>query len=285
MSAATAPAPAPAPVRAADPSLRVTAWRVVVAQWVQLRSVRSTVLTLLAAVVVAIGLGVAFAGFSAGQITGEGPGAGGGPPGLPADLTSASLAGFDLAALVLGVVGALTVTSEYATGMIRVTLAAVPRRLPVLWAKAVVVGAVALALSAVAALAAFGIAQLWWADGTTAASFGDDGVLGALLGAVGYSVAVAVMGVAIGALLRGTALALVTLFGLVFLAPALLPLVLPSDWGDAVSPYLPSSAGDALMAVVPAAGDLGTGAAAAVLAGYVVVLLGAAAVVLRRRDA
>ena len=176
----------------------------------------------------------------------------------------------------------MLVAGEYSTGMIRSTLAAVPQRLPVLWGKAIVFGGVTLVSMLVAALAAFfgGQAIL----GTQGVSLFDTGVLRAVVGAAVYLTGVGLLGLALGALLRGTAAAIGALFGGMLVVPGLFPL-LPSSWNDTVGPYLPSHAGESFMSVTPSAGMLGPWAGLAVFAGYIVAALAAAAILLKRRDA
>lgn len=260
--------------------LRVTFARVARSEWYKFASLRSSWITLAAAIVVLIGFGVLAALVTSGDVT---P-ANGGPPTSGTDPTSLSLSGAMLAQIILGILGVLLVSGEYSSGMIRATLAAVPRRLPVLWAKTLVIGLVSLVASTAAALVGFLVAQEILGDGANA-SLSDDGVLRAVLGTGGYLTAVALLGVALGALLRHAAGAIGALFALLLLAPALLGAILPSSWEDSILPYLPSNAASSFTAVVPPEGMLSAGAGAAVLIGWVVVLLSAAAILLRRRDA
>ena len=174
MSSETLTEPTTAPV-AAPPVLRVTTARVIRSEWIKLRSLRSTAITLVAALAVVIGLGVLATTVVAGGGTA-------GPPGSQAvDPTDLSLSGVTLGQLIIGVLGVLVVTGEYSTGMIRSTFSAVPSRLPVLWAKIVVFGSVVLAISLVGSVVAFvGSQAVLGADSVT---FGDDGVLRSVVGA------------------------------------------------------------------------------------------------------
>lgn len=278
--------PAAVPQASTGSTVRVTQWRVIVSEWIKLRSLRSTVITLFAAIVVVIGLGLLFSAISSGQIqadNGGGPG-GGGPPAFT-DPTGASLAGVNLGQLIIGVLGVLFMAGEYSTGMIRSSLAAVPKRLPVLWGKVVVFAAVTFVLMLVAAFVAFLGGQAIYSSSAVGASLGDSGVLRAVVGSAVFLTAVGLIGLALGALLRNSAAAIATLFGLVFLLPGLIGLVLPDDWTSTISPYLPSNAGTALMSVTTSGSQLGPWQGLAVLAGYLVVLFAGAAVLLKRRDA
>jgi ABC-type transport system involved in multi-copper enzyme maturation permease subunit len=195
------------------------------------------------------------------------------------------LQGLMLAQLIIGVLGVLAMTSEYATGTIRTTLAMVPSRLPVLWAKATVVAAVTFPVMLVASLGAFLGGQPLIANGDMAtASLGDPGVLRAVVGAAAYLTAVALAGLAIGTLLRATAASIATLFGAVFLLPGLGSVLLPAAWRDDVLKYLPSNAGTAITTVDPGVGLLSPGAGALVLLAWVVVPLAFAARALYQRS-
>ncbi|WNV91645.1 ABC transporter permease subunit [Umezawaea sp. Da 62-37] len=260
-----------------EPRLRFTG--VLRSEWVKLRSVRSSSMTL---------LGAAFAMLSAGLIfasTRTGGGNGPGPRDL-VDPTAISLAGVNIAQLIIGVLGVMVVSSEYSTGMIRSTLTGVPTRLPVLAAKVAVVIGTVFPTMLVIALSAFlgGQAIMGGADLPTAA-LGDPGVLMAIVGSAAALTGIAVIGVALGSITRSTAGALSTLFGLVFLAPGLGQLLLPTSWRDDVLKFLPSNASGSFTSVVPPADGLGTTAGVLVFAAWVVVPLIVAAVLLRRRDA
>ena len=120
-----------APVSAAPvPALKVTQARVLVSEFTKFRSLRSTLYTLLAAVALTVGIGALFSAVTASQYHTFGP----------ADKAafspiSTSLTGISFAVVAFGVLGVLLMSGEYSTGMIRSSLTAVPRRLPVLWAK------------------------------------------------------------------------------------------------------------------------------------------------------
>lgn len=270
-------------------------WRVVTAEWVKLVSLRSNVITLIASWLVVVG----FAMLAAGVVTG-----GIGPQDLPEpsaedraaftiDPTSLSMAGTQLAMLLLGSVGVLAMSGEHSSGMIRTTMAAVPRRLPVLWAKAIVLLVTAGVLMTVSVFAAFAVTQAILDGSAPTASLADDGVLRALLGNVGYLVGITLIGLALGTLLRSSAAGITTLFAALLVVPSLLDLILPDAWYEAVYPFLPSSAGQSFTSVDP--GDtlrsmfttaelLPVGQGAAVFCGWVVACLMAATLVLRRRD-
>jgi len=249
-------------------------------EWIKLRTLRSTGISLGIGLVLMVLFGWLFTGTA----ESGGPGGnGGGPPGLSfTDPVGLSLAGYRLAQLAIGVLGVLLVTGEYTTGTIRSTFAAVPRRWPVVAAKSAVFAAVVYLGSLVAAVVAFLVGQT--ALGELGVGPGADGVVRALLGIAAYLTAIGLFGMALGWLLRSTAGAISTLFGLVFLLPVLGQL-LPAGWGPDVVRLLPGEAGSQLFSVVPAPDAFGPWTGFAVLLGYLVVAFTAATVLLRRRDA
>ena len=257
--------------------LRVTQFRVIKSEWIKFWSLRSTTVTLIASVVLFVGIGLLAA-----QISGDGSAAGpnGNRSSNPIDI---SLAGVNFAQLVLGTLGVLLMSGEYSTGMIRSTLAAVPRRLPVLWAKTAVFTAVVFPLMLVAGLAAFLGGQAIIGDG--GASLGDSGALRAIVGSAAYVTGAGLLGLALGALLRSTPAAISTFFGVMFLLEGVVQLLVPSSWRDTVGPYLPSQAGSAIGATAEQSGNLAPWAGLAVFLAYLVVLGGAAAYRLKRADA
>ena len=245
----------------------------------KLRSVRSTVWTLFATITATVGIGalIAFARTSRWSDMSR-------FDQLRFDSTAASLRGVYLAQIALGVLGVLVISSEYSTGMIRTTLTAIPRRITVLTAKVLVFAVVAVVVSLVACFVAFGVGQSIFASKGANASLSDPGVLRAVLGSAYYLTAIGLVGVALGTLLRRTAGAIATLFGLVLVLPALAS-ALPSPWNTDVGKFTPSGAGTAVFAVRSQSDLLSPGAGMAVLAGYVIVGLALAAFALNRRDA
>ncbi|SDO40236.1 ABC-type transport system involved in multi-copper enzyme maturation, permease component [Klenkia soli] len=248
-------------------------------EWIKARSLRSTWYVLAGSLVGMVLLGLLFTS-TAGD---GGPGGnGGGPPSVDfAQPLTLALAGYNLAQLALGVLGVLLVTGEYTSGTIRSTFAATPRRWPVVAAKAAVLGGVVLVTSTVAALASYAVGSAV-TDGMP--GLGDDGVLRVVLGTALYLTAITLLGSALGWLLRSTAGAVATLFGLVFLLP-ILGNLLPADWGPDVVRWLPSSAGGSLLRLTTTADQFAPWTGFAVLVGYVAVGLGAAVWRLGTRDA
>ncbi|MCX5121933.1 ABC transporter permease [Micromonospora sp. NBC_00362] len=249
--------------------MKITPGGVVAAEWTKFSSLRSTWIT----TGISVFLLIAFGMIASASFSGEGP--------TSVDL---ALSGSVLAALSVGVLGALLGASEYTTGMIRATLAAVPRRLPVLWSKGLVAGAAAFVTMTIGAFAAFALGSAVLNEKVDGLGLGDEGVVRALFGAGLYLGLVAALGVALGMLVRSSAGAIAILSGALLVVPVLAPL-LPDSIADAVTPYLPSNAGSAVMALAPTDGTLGPWAGIAVFAGYVAVTLTATAYRLKKTDA
>ncbi|MGP4029120.1 ABC transporter permease [Actinomadura sp. 3N407] len=194
-----------------------------------------------------------------------------------------------VAGLCLAVLGVLSVTSEYRTGMIRTTFAVLPRRRTVLAAKAAVVGAVALIAGEAMTIGSFLGTRLIIGDRPfpdQRASIGHD-----LPGFVisGTSVAMfALLGLSLGVLLRSTAGALVPVVLLWYVVPMLV-FHLPEPWNERIGSVMPGALprqAAGLGADNSIYGDLlSPGVAAAAMVAYALVPLGFAAIALTRRDA
>jgi hypothetical protein len=190
----------------------------------------------------------------------------------------ATLAGRHFAQLAIGVAGVIAISGEYATGMIRATLAAVPRRLPVLWAKLSVFATVTLVLMTLGAFAGFFagnaiLAQHW------EFALSDPGVLRAVFGTAAGLTAVCLLGTGLGFILRNTAAAISTLFFILMVLP------LFGEFLPELAPYLPTSVMSSLATARIDGEMLEPLPALLVLSGYVVAAIGGAAFTLWRKDA
>jgi ABC-type transport system involved in multi-copper enzyme maturation permease subunit len=248
------------------------------AEWVKLRSLRSTYWSLLAAAVLVMGLGVVFA-LAYGSVYATAT------PNDKAtfDPTTISLSGVWFGQLAVGVLGILTMTAEYASGTIRPSLAAVPRRRTMFLAKTIVFAGVTFLIGEVASLAAFFVGQPILARNAPHASIGDAGVARALVGSGLYLTVLALFSVALGALLRHTAGAVTAMVALVFAVPTVLG-SLPGFWQRSVAPWLPTNAGSTLWTVRHAEHTLAPWTGFAVFVGYTAVIAVAALVTFNRRD-
>jgi ABC-type transport system involved in multi-copper enzyme maturation permease subunit len=270
-----------APGQAARPAYKVTGRRVLRSEWAKLWSLRSTWITLGLGFVFLVAFGLISAAryksmVSSGQRLD--------PDFANANALGLSLFGTNFAQLALGVLGVLVTAGEYSTGMIRSTLAAVPRRLPVLWSKATAYGVVALVVSTAGAFITFLIGSGIVSGTHAALTISDTGVVRSLLGAGLYLALVGVIGAALGALLRSVAGGISVLVGALMLIPGLISL-LPTTWQGNISPYLPSNAGQAMFALHHDATTLSPTAGLVVFLGWTVLALAGAAYRLVRTDA
>jgi ABC-2 type transport system permease protein len=176
-------------------------------EWIKLRSLRSTWWTLAITVAGAIGIGVAV-GINTRNAAG--------------DLTNNALAGIIPALLLTSVLGVLTMTSEYSSGMIRSTLAAAPRRPLLLAAKAAVFGAVALVVGEAASFIAFFVGGAALGHGIAAPTLGEPGVLRAVVLSGASFCLIGLLGLGIGAIVRHSAAAIAVLVGAVYVVSPLI---------------------------------------------------------------
>jgi ABC-2 type transport system permease protein len=256
----------------------VTQARVALSEWTKLRSLRSTRWSLLAAVVGTIGIAALACAVVANHY-----------PRMDAHEKAnfhpleVNFVGVLLAQLAIGVLGVLVITGEYSTGMIRSTLIAVPKRLPVLWAKAGVFGAVVFFLMLPAVVIAFVAGQALLASQHINIGFSHPGVERAIVGAALYLTVIGLLGLGLGAIVRNTAGGIAAFAGLLFVIPPLLN-VLPSSWNDAISPYLPGDAGSQIMSITHGDHHLSPWGGFAIFCAWTAFFVAVAAVLLIRRD-
>jgi ABC-type transport system involved in multi-copper enzyme maturation permease subunit len=251
---------------------------VALSEWTKLRSLRSTVYTLLVAATVTIGFGILASAITASRW----------PTMTAAERAdfnplSTSLLGVNFGVLAIGVLGVLLITGEYSTGMIRSTFAAVPKRLPVLWAKAGVYSVVGLAVAVPSTLIAFFAGQALLSSKHLDIAFSHSGVAGAVLGSALYLTLVGLLGLGLGAIFRNTAAGIAVFAAIMFVIPPLVS-ILPASTANAIDPYLPSNAGSAIMKIGQQAHSLSPWAGLALFAGYAAAAIAVAAVRLRTRD-
>jgi ABC-2 type transport system permease protein len=256
--------------------------RLMLSEWTKIRSVRSTVWTLLLLVILDLGFTALFTGLTAAQwnhTDAERRAA------VMADPTGTILgSGFFLGQLTVCVLGVMVIASEYSTGMIRASLLAVPRRLPMLAAKAAVFTALIFVLGAGVSFASFFIGAPIL-HGRAPVSLGDPGVLRAVIGGGLYLAMLGLFALALGAIIRHTAAGITGVIGFVLvLAP--LAALLPGSIGKHVHAYLPSEAGHLIAQAHQGRQDLLTPwQGYGVFAIWTAVLLVIAAVQLKTRDA
>ena len=240
-------------------------------EFTKLRSVRSTYWTIAAMVIVSVGF-AAIAGFAIANNLHSNPANKAGM-----DATQASLGGFfELGQLIIAVLGALTITSEYSTGMIRTSLTAMPRRGTIYAAKLGVFTAVALVVSLITSFVAFFVGQAAMSGSGVSASLlhsitipanafqngpssnvtfsgtiviSPGTVLTAIIGTALFVTAVALIAFGLGAIIRHTAGAITSAIGLMFVIPIIVQL-LPDTWRWDVVRFFPDAAGRVLSVTV-----------------------------------
>ena len=216
-------------------------------EFTKIRSLRSTYWTLAALIVVSVGIGALF---SFGhvqnlqQLHGT-PGYAGAAADARHNAVAISLFGLLIGQLVIVVLGALTITSEYSTGMIRTSLSVLPKRNTFFAAKAVVFTTIALVVGEVTSFASFLVGQGILSSQHVNASLGQPGVLRAVVGGGLFLAVCGLLSYGIGALLRHTAGAITTSIGLLFVA-YILSGFLPSNWAVHVDKWIPFNAGGAI---------------------------------------
>ncbi|PYG00887.1 ABC-2 type transport system permease protein [Georgenia satyanarayanai] len=266
--------------------------RVLRSEWIKLWSLRSTywtiALTLLAMLMLSLLMAVAARAVASDESFA--------PAEVGLDGLTVLGTAYGMAQLVIAVLGVLVVTGEYSTGMIRSSLTAVPTRLPVLAAKAVLVAVVSFVVGVVGIALAYVLTMPMLADAGGAAELSDPDTLRMFWGTGLYLAAVGLFGLAIGTLVRHSAGAIAVVVGILLILPTVLQVAMNGlDWLRDIYPYLPTTAGDRIitaggpgeaMSGMPGMPELldpwvGYG----VFMVYVVVALLAAALLLRRRDA
>ncbi|MFF2526701.1 ABC transporter permease [Streptomyces liangshanensis] len=251
---------------------RVTPARVLRSEWHKLWTLRSTWITLLCASAVTFGIGLTM-----GATYEDGGGDG------DIDTVVLTLIGIQFTQIIVAVLGILVTASEYTTGMIRATMTAVPRRLPVLLSKAAVFGALVLGVTLVTHAATFLGAQLLLSGTEQSASLGDPGITRALVGsAIGLTL-LGLIALGLGALLRSTPGAIGAFIGGIMILPEVIPL-LPYDVATDVVKYFPARALESATSAGPVPEGAAPGAALLALALWATASLTAAGILLKRRD-
>jgi ABC-2 type transport system permease protein len=253
------------------------------AEWTKIRSVRSTIWTLLLFVVITVGLTVLLTWLTAANWHG--------PRAAPRDATIVGDpigfilgAGVGLGQLTICVLGALLFTTEYSSGVIRASLLAVPRRIPMLAAKAVVFALLLVVLAEIVSFGSFFVGSAI-IHSHVPVSLSDPNVTRAVVGAGLYLTVLGLFALAVGTLIRHTAGAITTVIGIVLVLPILSGL-LPGNWGAHINAYLPEQAGSLIYAAHKSSDQLlsawqGFG----VFCLWTAVLLVAGGYLLKRRDA
>jgi ABC-type transport system involved in multi-copper enzyme maturation permease subunit len=258
------------------------ATEVLSSEWTKVRSVRSTYWTLFAAAAITIAVSAIACSIYVAQFANLSA-----QDRADLDPASLSLTGGILAQLAIAVLGVLVITSEYGSGMIRTTFAAVPQRLTVLGAKAAVFAAVTLVVTSAACVAAFLLGQAILSSKDAGVAINAPNALRTIIGTCLYLTGLGLLALGLGTLIRKTAGAITAVVGVIFVLPALSEL-LPSSL-DGVRQVLPGNAAEAMLTgSTPGPGDpaiLSAWVGLGVFLLYAVVALALAAMALVRRDA
>jgi ABC-2 type transport system permease protein len=289
---ATTSAAMPPAVRGADASVlpraagRAGFTGALRSEFTKIRSVRSTYWTLLALVVACVGIGALF---SLGQASHVHQFAGTrASASVMADArahaVATSLFGLLIGQLIIVVLGALTITSEYSTQMIRTSLTTLPRRGTVFAAKASVFGAVALATGLITSFGSFFAGQAILSAQHVNAALSQPGVLRAVIGGGLFLAACGLLSFGLGAILRHTAGAITTSVGLLFVL-LILSGFLPGNWQVHVDKWIPFNAGAAIWERFTGTDMFQPWTGFAVFCGYAAITIIGGLVLFRRRDA
>ncbi|TNU74759.1 ABC transporter permease [Miniimonas arenae] len=289
MTTATIDAPSRTSHRTRQPG-RVTFAHLIRSEWIKLVTLRSTWWTLAITVLAMIGMAAAIG--SAANVMADA--AGGGAAATAGIGETVMTFGYFFGQVTVAVLGALIVTGEYSTGMIRSTFAAAPGRIGALLAKASVLAVVVLVVGVVGVLLSYLVTYPMLSGNGMAVDLGEAETWRVILGAGLYLMLVSLLAFALGTIVRNSAGTIAAVLGVLLMVPLAFQILtaIGQDWAVNVSPYLPSAAGERLMSTGSAletAGTVGTTLewwqGGLVLAGYVAVLLVVGLTLAKKRDA
>lgn len=260
-----------------SPARRLRFDRIVHSEWIKLWSLRSTYWLVLGTIVAMVMIAIVLGVMSVAGMEGGGP-----------DGRAALEMGYSFAQLTVAVLGVLIITGEYTTGTIRPTFAAVPARLPVLFAKAALAGGVSFIIGIVGVALAYAVSSPLF-DSAAAADLSEPAVQRIFWGTGLYLAAVAMFALAVGAVIRNTAGAVTAVLGAPFVLSTVWQLLMTdSNWFTTTYPYLPFVAGEQIVLPAATADEmqlLAPWSGFGVFAIYIVVAFLVAAIVLRKKDA
>jgi ABC-2 type transport system permease protein len=254
-------------------------------EWTKMRTVRSTVWTLIATILAVVGIGAVATAVTAAHWSN-----GGFVDRIDFDPTARSLAGLFLGQIVIGVLGVLVMSAEYGTSTIRATLSAIPNRPLVLACKAFVFAIVTLIASEVLTFSAFLLGQALLKGSTPYATISEPGVLRAVVGAGLVLTVLGLLALGIATIIRHTAGALATYVGLLLVLPLILQ-AFPVSFQHNVIKFMPLVIGENMAATRPDVHDFGGGVLLSPwigfgwLCAYAAVALVIGGILMTRRDA
>lgn len=250
--------------------------RLVRSEYLKLRTLRSTWVLLITTFVILAGISAlfAFAGHQSAGSKGQMP---------PQLLHTLPVVGLMFGQLVVASFGAVMIGGEYASGMIRSTMTAAPKRLPALWAKVVVLAITSFVLGIVSGVVGWAVSQPILSSKNMDFALTTKGVPGIILGLALYLMCAALMGMAIGFLLRNSAGAIVTTIALLLIVPIIFQAI-PLDALNDMTPYLPSQAGQEMTQISTSGDKFNQWQGGLIMGAWALVLLVAASVRLKARD-
>jgi hypothetical protein len=252
---------------------------VVRSEWTKFRSVRSTYWTYIVAIVLGIGLSALVSGISASHYHTD--------PTIRLDWNPVQRSlrpGWFLAQLAFAVLGVMTVTSEYSSGMIRTSFSAVPRRTRMILAKLLVFGVTALIIGEAIAFVAFSLGQALIHGKAPSASLSDPLVVRVVIGTGLYLVLMGLLGSGLAILVRHAAAGIALVVGILFILPGIAE-ALPTSWSQPIEKYWPTNAGQQLMSIHRDPHTLTAWLGFGLFALFVLVVNVVAVIMLERRDA
>ena len=247
----------------------------------KIRSVRSTYWTMIVLFVVTVGIGALVTWLTASHYNQMSL-----SQRATFNPTSNALVGLYFGQFVIVVLGAMTITAEYSTGMIRTSLTAMPRRGVFYLAKATVFTVVALIIGEIASFVAFFVGQalLGTASQDISTTLSAPHVLRAVIGGGLFIAACGLFAYGIGTLVRHTAAAISVAIGVLFVVPIIVNF-LPSSWNNDIVRFLPSEGGLAIWRTTQAAHEWPAWGEFGVFLAYTAAVLIAGYILFRKRDA
>ncbi|WP_247827532.1 ABC transporter permease [Arthrobacter antioxidans] len=290
MATSTQPAPSRQQARRqADTGPGVNFGRVLKSEWIKVTTVPSTVILIVSTVLVMVGIAALLAWQTTFLFDAQSD------PEMAAQMQGAPDAaeisrdipgsGLVIGQLLMASLAVVLIASEWATGMIRSTMVAVPRRTPALLAKQLIMAVVSFVVGAGAALLGYLIAQPILGSADLGFSLGDDGVLLHIVNTGSVLALVSVFAMSIGTLVRNTAGGVVTSIGVLLVLPIVVAIFgSGTEWVVDAARFLPSSGGEQMVATTIRDGALNQWQGALVLGGWSLLLLITSLVVTKKRD-
>lgn len=248
-------------------------------EWIKFRSIRSTIMGYFITFLVTLGIGALITISLRSRFASVGLGAK-----LAFDPVSTSLGGVLFAQFAVGVLGVLFITSEYSSGSIRTTLAAVPQRARLIASKVLVLSLATFLVGEVVSFVTFLMGQAIYSGALPTASLRTGSVLRSVILAGVYLTLLAILGFSLGLIVRQSG-ASISIFTSLLLIVPIVTFFLPQSWQATITKFEPSELGHAMMSPTPPFQLFGAGVATATLIAYVIIALVIGVILTIRRDA